>query len=315
MRKQVSILAAVLLTASCLLTGCGGSSPAPTGEASKSETAAPAEVNEQDIENALEQLDAEDTQTAETTAPQEESYEPLPEIINADIRDGLVQVYDDIFRAGGYYTISDIITKYGDKYDFSAVNPDGYTTDEQYIVEVPRLNSKYKLRITAFNPAYRPGSEGEKQTHLSDLVAVWFNGENDFNWFSYYSLNEQYAALTFDDVKPFLENLGLKYLDINTIVREYTEPKGISNIAELYGYNEQGQFYSATMILKEKNLFGSRPIENIIFYTDMENNKATYITVNPLISLAHYWSEDDGSKHGERKCWYDPDCNLVDSLP
>lgn len=156
------ILSVVLMAAMVLsIAGCGGNG---SGEdidfdaiGEKVENMSDDEL-ENAIEEGVEKLESmgETTTTAAQTeeAPKEESYEPLQEIIDADLSSGLVQIGDDIFKNGGYMTVNEFIAQYGDKYDMSEINPDGYMEATQLFMEsatVSKKDSGIKINVNYIN--------------------------------------------------------------------------------------------------------------------------------------------------------------------
>ncbi len=117
-------------------------------------------MSDDELENAIldgaEKLEGigETTTTAAQTeaAPKEESYEPLQEIIDADLSSGLVQIGDDIFKNGGYMTVNEFIAQYGDKYDTSAISVEGYLGASSFEnVTVKKVDSQIELNISYLN--------------------------------------------------------------------------------------------------------------------------------------------------------------------
>lgn len=132
-KNRILVVAVALSLCSVLLFGCGGNS-SQTDEPTDDQIKVKLEsMDEDDIEDALDSLDgAEDGGEAVPAATEEETYEPSEEILNASLTSGLVQIGDDIFKEGGYYTVSSFLAEFGDKYEedtmdaFAPLNPDGY---------------------------------------------------------------------------------------------------------------------------------------------------------------------------------------------
>lgn len=142
--KLKSMVAAVLAVCICIcMAGCGESSKNPDSN------------NEQ--ANAVTSSGGQSETAAEETAADEDdndpddssiSFQPLPEILEADISSGLVQINDEIFKNGGYMTVKEFVDKYGDKYDVSDIDLDKEAEKGfyfRYSVKYPELNMELYL--------------------------------------------------------------------------------------------------------------------------------------------------------------------------
>ena len=132
--KKITKIAAFAL-AICMsavsMTGCGDEKESRKDKRSDDKKVEQAldNADEKELEAAFEEaaveLDQEETTEAETTTEDKASYEPTEEILNADFSSGLIQIGNDVFRIGGYYTVDQFIEEFGDRYDMSVINPDG----------------------------------------------------------------------------------------------------------------------------------------------------------------------------------------------
>ena len=116
MKRKVTLLIALAFCTSCAVAGCGSVS---------NETSEPKEVSVSVTETNSEENEtqnSEEVTAEETTAEEEEpafSFTAKNEIKNADITSGYVQIFNDIFRNGGYITVADFSSQYGDSWDCS----------------------------------------------------------------------------------------------------------------------------------------------------------------------------------------------------
>ena len=116
MKRKVTLLIALAFCTSCAVAGCGSVS---------NETSEPKEVSVSVTETNAEENEtqnSEEVTAEETTAEEEEpafSFTAKDEIKNADITSGYVQIFNDIFRNGGYITVADFSSQYGDSWDCS----------------------------------------------------------------------------------------------------------------------------------------------------------------------------------------------------
>lgn len=122
-----SVLAALLAMAMCAgMVGCGNKPPKDIND-----------WTDEDFENAANQLeeqyDKDKKDKDDKPAKSEEvEYAPTDEIINADIRSGLVQFNNDVFQQGGYITVADFVEKYKENYEINYVYYDNGTKQAPY---------------------------------------------------------------------------------------------------------------------------------------------------------------------------------------
>ena len=106
------------------------------------------ESEAQEVADAVYGEDAGTVADASTEADQEVleiTFEPTEEIKNATLYEPVVQVYDDVFVLYSC-TVDEFIAQFGDKYDFSAIDPD--TFENMNYFEVQRKDAPgYALRV------------------------------------------------------------------------------------------------------------------------------------------------------------------------
>ena len=130
MKSKMFLAAGAALLICCTAAGCGNS-PANPEQALEQKLNSMSEKDiEKEAEKAAEQLDNQENGNKESKAEESQApeitYAPKDEIINADFSSGLVQIGNDIFHNGGYYTVDQFISEFGSKYDMSAIAPDGF---------------------------------------------------------------------------------------------------------------------------------------------------------------------------------------------
>jgi len=285
MKKIISV---VLMAAMVLsIAGCGGNG---SGEdidfdaiGEKIEN-----MSDDELENAIEKgvgkLESmgENTTTAVQTeeAPKEESYEPLQEIIDADLSSGLVQIGDDIFRLGGYMTVNEFIAQYGDKYDMSEIKPDGYMEPTQFVMEgatVSKKDSGIKIYVSYINKTTDMIKIGDAivadvSASLSDdfsLSNTWYPGGINSKEISFDELVKIIVADGFNEPSfGSKDGIGSSWLND-------------SNIG----------FYSVEMQteINEINLLEKNPIINYYGSFDMENGKVTLFRISSVIATGKWY--------------------------
>ncbi len=262
MKKK--ILSVVLMVAMVLsVAGCGGNS---SGEdidfdaiGEKIEN-----MSDDELENAIEEgvgkLEnmGETTTTAAQTeeAPKEESYEPLQEIIDADLSSGLVQIGDDIFKNGGYMTVNEFIEQYGDKYDMSEIKPDGYMEPTNMRMEsatVSKKDSEIKIYVNYVN-------ETDDMIKIGDaIVAIIGCGVYNFT-----SANTWYPGGINSDAFSYDEIISIAEAD------GFIEPS-FELLGTVGTYGVKSEIFYVYAEIEETNLCGAKPFIVYSGLFDMEN--------------------------------------------
>lgn len=283
MKKIISV---VLMAAMVLSTaGCGGNGEDIDFDAigEKIEN-----MSDDELENAIEEgvgkLESmgETTTTAAQTeeAPKEESYEPLQEIIDADLSSGLVQIGDDIFKNGGYMTVNEFIEQYGDKYDMSEIKPDGYMEPTQFVMEgatVSKKDSGIKFYVSYINKTTDMIKIGDAivadvSASLSDdfsLSNTWYPGGINSKEFSYDELVKIMVADGFNEPSfDSKDGIGSSWLKD-------------SNLG----------FYSVEMQteINEINLLEKNPIIEYYGSFNMENGKVTLFRISSVVATGKWY--------------------------
>ncbi len=206
-----SMIAGVIAVCICItMTGCGDSKPKNEEELESMLENMPEDEMEKKIEKAAESMDcaswgAVEVGTTEETVP-EIVYEPTDEILNADFSSGLVQIGNDVFRNGGYYTVDQFIAEFGDRYDMSEVSPDGF-------VQTDAIWKTGSFQIVSLDdPELK--------------VTVCYDSRN----------------VETDDVKIRIGDTMVAYVSAQVGKENCWYPKGIKCTAEGYEYNDISAF-------------------------------------------------------------------------
>ncbi|MGN0624275.1 MAG: RNA polymerase sigma factor [Oscillospiraceae bacterium] len=94
-------------------------------------------MSEKDIEDKLNALDSqskEDDGTNVEVPSGEVILKPTQEILDADLRSGLIQMNDIVFKLGGYTTVDEMYQKYSDEYEFTYMDG-SYEERKDYLLE------------------------------------------------------------------------------------------------------------------------------------------------------------------------------------
>ena len=168
----------------CTLVGCGGSESSPEQQLEDKLSSMSDKDAEKAIEKAAESIEATEGKSAETTAaPQEITYEPCEEIKNADFSSGLVQIGNDVFHNGGYYTVDQFIQEFGDRYDMSAISPNGFMKVREEksfsIVSLKDANLKISVQYNSRNV-----ETDDDKVRIGDSVVTYVAIHNtDYCWY------------------------------------------------------------------------------------------------------------------------------------
>ena len=210
-------------------------------------------MDEQEIEEALESLD-EDDEDDEEDAEEIKPAEPTDEIRNAPLSSGLVQIGNDVFRRGGFYTVNQFIEEFGDRYkitiedehfDDVEINPDGIYSEKTLHFT---MRSKNDPDITIYCDM-RPLDE-EQMTKIGDCIVVdfdFFLDPGDRNW--YPSFPDNVNATEKD---TYMESLGIPEC----------VPDESDTLIMYRGLNKYDCYINDSIYVRgtEKNLFGEYPI-------------------------------------------------------
>lgn len=290
--KHRKLLAAIMAVSFCFtMAGCGSTPADPEKELeNKLES-----MSEEDIEkefeqaaNELEQMEAEQS-ASETEPPVPEIvYEPTNEIKNADFSSGLIQIGNDVFRNGGYYTVEQVVQEFGDRYDVSEINLDGYQriNEENRYTIYSKEDPDLTVDIVANEIIENTEDETETKCRIGDCKVTYFAG-----------------SLT----KPVWYPKGISYQDdsftcdsLPALFEENGYPKATKDEADPY-FKKYGMYwddysgkenYMLRALATEKNLYGCYPVYEYTFPYDLESTKLGVISCNLYLTSFFYESSE-----------------------
>ncbi|MCR5122457.1 MAG: hypothetical protein K6B74_08560, partial [Ruminococcus sp.] len=169
-------------------------------------------MTEEDLEKDLEGVDGGEETTS--SAEKKEGYEPCQEILDADFTSGLIQIGNDVFKCGGYLTVSDLVEQYGDRYDFDVDLNKTLADDETE----GKFEFKHKTNDIKINALYCKHGKT-----LGEAVAYDFEGNIARTFFpkGLKSLNNWDSP---NDIKEKATNIFKTYFDTENIL-EYGDIK------------------------------------------------------------------------------------------
>lgn len=197
-RKIKAICAALLAAVMCAsLAGCGKSDPPAAANPAKP-NATSSKPNTTTSKPNTTVSDPAPAQSATVSTPEKAALAISDEIKNADFNSGLIQINNDIFQMGGYFTVAEFVEKYKDRYDIVFANgklpyeeaKDQLLQSSDYVGE-----DKYHLVLTlkgegdSAKRVYakvenRTTSGGEDKIPLPEAIVTGF-GLNDKNHTTY----------------------------------------------------------------------------------------------------------------------------------
>lgn len=280
MKRKAILAIAMAVCMSGSMVGCGNSSPRNEKELeSKLDN-----MTEEDFEKAAESIDAADSANAGAETATEETipeivYEPSDEILNADFSSGLVQIGNDIFRNGGYYTVDQFVAEYGDRYDMSELNPDSLTNarTSKGVTIVSLADPSLKINVYYDNS----NVEGDK-VRLGDAAVIIIRSDFgvDNCWYPK-GVRVNGDDYDYSNIPSFIESNGYKKVTQSEVGNEYYmnykmywEEDSSSEFGN-FKFRERGT---------EINLFGHYPVYNYCFTYRMDDTKAFMFVIDTGIS-------------------------------
>lgn len=231
-----------MMTALCIagaMSGCGSSS------------------SEEDIES-------KSSKTVEIT------YEPSEEILNAELSSGLVQIGNDIFRAGGYYTVDQFIKEFGDRYDMSELNVEGLMNkDYNENADIVSLLDP-ELKITVYYNGY---NAEENKVRIGNAIVTSISTSQQENCWYPKGVRADGEGYDYYSIPEFYEDNG------------FVRGGEIENHMNYGVYWESLSHGSTDRICArgkgdEVNLYGLIPMYEYTFYYKLEDTKAYEFNCN-----------------------------------
>jgi hypothetical protein len=277
-KLKISALIFAVCLATVSFTACGESGGNST--ASKNDESTIEETSLNEIESAAENSDS--ISTEEATADSSDSeYKPSDEIINTDFQSGLVQIGNDIFRNGGFYTVDQFVTEFGERYDFSSLNTDDMLAKEYNTL---KFVSKNDPDITIAIKYQIPDLRLNFQKHrIGDCIVVQVGpGDKETTKSSWLptGLKKANIDMTLAEAGEFCESLGL--------IKQETIHEGDSKrLTEVYALSD-GECHFRVMS-KENNLYGDTS-KYLYVISGQDNSLQCGLTFIEVLKQGYYKS-------------------------
>ena len=246
LKITASIFAVCLAAVS--LTACGGSGGNNTASKNDESTVEETTVNEIESESAVENSESISTEKAATESS-DSKYKPADEIINADFQSGLIQIGNDIFHNGGFYTVDQFIAEFGDRYDMSSLNTDDMLSNEQDVTSfVSKNDPDITISIIYQNADLTTGARKDRIGNAVVLKVFPYDYEVAKSTWYPTGLNKVNIDMTLAEAGEFFESLG--FIKQESITQG--DGKRLTEVYSIYkGMNCQFRVMS-----KENNLYG-----------------------------------------------------------
>lgn len=260
-RSIIALTAALSICAS--FAGCGAdnasSSDAPASSTVVSETDGTSE------ESDAEELTSDDSEDSDDEdAPAEMGFAPSQEILDAAPDSGYVQICNDVFRNGGYLTVNDFISQYGDNWEL----PENFDDSEEMVKDcifkeaINKSDKSLSIELACI------AQSDEKKT-LGDAVIVKFKPGNadKYTWFpgGYQVMDGNYSL---DEIRSVYQKLGYTEEfpeNYSEVVSEY-EPTAnvgkcfIEEVDSIENNYSNMESLLAVAEMADENLFGVKPV-------------------------------------------------------
>ena len=295
MKKGIKTAAAVFAALLCVsLAGCKSDGEKDIGNKLDNMT-------ESKAESILGNIDSNKTSKPAVSEP---VSEPEPEvtvftysdeIAKADLESGLVQINDDIFRLGGYYTVAEFVEQFKDRYDITCKLSNGAEGPYEDWKDFPDKRTS----IYANTLILKPKTEGYGTIHAlfdnrtsQDAVPVSEEIVTSFNT----AYDGKFAVWAPGGLKLYMsykyEHENVETAKIDYTLRTYTEYLEANGFPAFSGdwprmeehvnthddveYNKSGG--SITVYTKgELNLFGRYPRYKTTFDFDPDTGEFKYV--------------------------------------
>lgn len=261
MRRRIglAVMSALILAS---MAGCGNSAE------SKADTTTD---NSAADNNAAVSADSEqDAQAAEESGNENNSASVSGDIINADLSSGLVQICGDVFKNGGYMTVNEFISAYGDKYDVSSIDVQKEVEEDWYFCySLTNKTSGEEVEIFCREPVSGSGVAG-------DGVIVMFYESNA----SYPSGIGRMNQMEESDIISFYEANGCTFSESSDDKSKplYERFPAAKNAGKYTQYKtDTANIIVAAVELDSENLYGETP--KLLYSYEDYNEENSYFKV------------------------------------
>lgn len=218
--------------------------------------------------NAAVSADSEqDAQAAEESGNENNSASVSGDIINADLSSGLVQICGDVFKNGGYMTVNEFISAYGDKYDVSSIDTQKEVEEGWSFCYLPTNKaSGEEIELFCCEPVSGSGVVGD-----GVVVMIWENNA------CYPSGIDRINQMDESSIISFYEANGCTFSEVSIDKRRplYERFPAAENAGKYAQYKtDDANIIVAAVELDSTNLYGETP--KILYSYEDYNEENSY---------------------------------------
>ena len=234
-------------------------------------------------------------------------YAPTDEIKNASLSSGLIQIGNDVFRNGGYYTVGQLMEELEGKYELQGgIDIDGVLVgDEEKVgiylpVDVQISDEGIPAYDIALYYSNMKAEDGEK-TPVKDAIVYKIS----YDVFDYNVFDEIWhpgaikafpAEIEFSEIADVYEKNGLKKVDSESLFIDCSESHEYNVYTENNNYAGQNKSAASAMICgSEKNLYGVYPIFYYEFAYEEDSKKVLSFQWDDVFSTFYDYDEKVGT--------------------
>lgn len=228
--------------------------------------------------------------------PADSCYTPSDEIKNASISSGLIQVGNIVMKQGGYTTVADFITTYGENLDtsFYEKKVNDYNTwwerdsDEKFshVLNLPIKDTDITLAVSYVSPkTITPDKKTIWDSVIVDVSASSDSGK-DCKWYPGGITSKEFASL--DEAKAwfsgngFTENTDYVYERNTYMFLDVKNQKANLNQYATLKVSDTLSYVVAIIEVDEVNLFGEKPVMS---YFVFDSNSDVFMTYGNTMYL------------------------------
>ncbi len=254
------------------------------------------DVTEESVEESQDESPEEDQAASEDAA--NEYFTPSEEIINASISSGKIQVGNIVMKQGGYITVGEFITTYGDNLDtsFYEQQVNEYNTwwernadeDFNHVLQLPIKDTDITIQAAFVSPS----SITPDKTTIWDSVIVDFSAYSESGepcrWYPGGKSAKEFTSL--DEAKAwftengFTENTDYVYEKNTFMFLDPANPKESLNQFANISIGDTLNYVVAVIEADEVNLFGEKPVMS---YSVLDDGSGVFLSYGNRIYLGN----------------------------
>lgn len=209
-----------------------------------------------------------DTVDKDNSSKEDDGTTESVDIINADLSSGLVQICGDVFKNGGYMTVNEFISEYGDKYDVSSIDTQKEVEEGWSFCYLPTNKASGEtIELFCCEPVSGSGVVGD-----GVVVMIWENNA------CYPSGIDRINQMDESSIISFYEANGCTFSEVNydkskPLYEKFPAAENAGKYAQ-YKPDDTANIIIAAVELDSKNLYGEIP--KILYSYENYNEENNY---------------------------------------